>query len=299
MEIKIDDIISFVATIRHESLSKAAEALGLTQPAVTRRVQNLEEALSHTLLDRVTKPPRPTSIGLRVYEQCLSILREVDTLQAMVEEDGAPTGAVRLGLPQSLAEQDIASLLNQLTEHYPGLVPSLSTDWSQQLLQQVEHGRLDAAIALFPSGKTFPDRVVASKQLDIDVVIVAPHTGWSQKRYQLADLQPYQWILNPMGCGLRAHLSNLLTAQGQPLKVGLEAFGTTLQLNMVASGAGLGLLPRQLLEQHPARQQVQILNVTDFDYRIALWLLHGVAPGNLQRPILSFATQMTTLLLPG
>ncbi|MHA5865104.1 LysR family transcriptional regulator, partial [Pseudomonas aeruginosa] len=58
---KIDDIDAFVAVIRNASLSQAAESLGLTQSAITRRVQSLEESLGVALLDRNTKPLKPTA----------------------------------------------------------------------------------------------------------------------------------------------------------------------------------------------------------------------------------------------
>ena len=66
---KIDDLNAFVAVIRCQTISQAADALQLTQPAITRRVQNFEEALGVELLDRNTKPLKPTSMGLRVYGQ--------------------------------------------------------------------------------------------------------------------------------------------------------------------------------------------------------------------------------------
>lgn len=72
---KIDDIDAFVAVIRSQSISQAAESLRLTQPAITRRVQNFEEALGVSLLDRNTKPLKPTPMGMRVYEQCRAVLR--------------------------------------------------------------------------------------------------------------------------------------------------------------------------------------------------------------------------------
>jgi DNA-binding transcriptional LysR family regulator len=55
---KIDDIEAFVTVVRCQSISAAAQVLELTQPAVTRRIQNFEEALGVVLLDRNTKPPR-------------------------------------------------------------------------------------------------------------------------------------------------------------------------------------------------------------------------------------------------
>ncbi|MBL0952050.1 MAG: LysR family transcriptional regulator, partial [Pseudomonas sp.] len=96
---KIDDIDAFVAVIRLQSLNQAAESLQLTQSAITRRLQNFEEALGVELLDRNTKPLKPTPIGLRVYEQCRSVQREIDALRDLVASDAMPSGSLRLGVP--------------------------------------------------------------------------------------------------------------------------------------------------------------------------------------------------------
>ena len=60
---KLDDINAFVAVVNAQSVSQAARDLQLTQPAITRRVQNLEEALGTPLLDRNTKPPKPSAMA--------------------------------------------------------------------------------------------------------------------------------------------------------------------------------------------------------------------------------------------
>ena len=62
---KIDDISAFVAVVRNQSVSAAADALGLTQSAITRRVQSFEHDLGAELLDRSVKPPRPSPTGRR------------------------------------------------------------------------------------------------------------------------------------------------------------------------------------------------------------------------------------------
>ncbi len=118
---KIDDMDAFVAVIRCQSTNLAAEALQLTQPAITRRVQNFEEDLGATLLDRNTKPLKPTPMGLRVYEQCKAILREIDSLRELVANDGAPSGTLRLGVPQTLGDVVLLDALAQIRETYPDL----------------------------------------------------------------------------------------------------------------------------------------------------------------------------------
>src|ERR1700756_5282652 len=104
----LDEIEAFVTVVRSESLNQAANALELTQPAVTRRIQNFEEALGVALLDRNTKPMRTTPMGRTVYDQCRAIVREIEALRQLVN-DGAPlAGVLRLGVAQTVA--DIAML---------------------------------------------------------------------------------------------------------------------------------------------------------------------------------------------
>src|SRR5471032_1832916 len=101
---KIDDIDAFVAVIRCQSISHAAESMNLTQPAITRRVQNFEQALGVELFDRNTKPLKPTVMGTQVYQQCRAILREMDALRELVASDTPPSGMLRLGVPQTVGD---------------------------------------------------------------------------------------------------------------------------------------------------------------------------------------------------
>ncbi|MCS9980992.1 LysR family transcriptional regulator, partial [Pseudomonas aeruginosa] len=135
---KIDDIDAFVAVIRNASLSQAAESLGLTQSAITRRVQSLEESLGVALLDRNTKPLKPTASGLRVYEQCRRVLREVDGLRELVAGDATPSGVLRLGVPQSIGEVVLLDALRRLADEYPELRAQVGTGWGSHLLARLE-----------------------------------------------------------------------------------------------------------------------------------------------------------------
>ena len=86
---RIDDIDALLATVQFSSLNQAAEYLGITQSAITRRLQRLEQELNVTLLERQTRPLTLTAAGHRVYEQCLSIKRETKKLYSLLDPEGA------------------------------------------------------------------------------------------------------------------------------------------------------------------------------------------------------------------
>ena len=286
---KIDDIDAFVAVIRCQSISLAAETLQLTQPAITRRVQNFEEALGVELLDRNTKPLRPTPIGMRVYEQCRAILREIDALNELVAQDALPSGSLRLGVPQTIGDAVLLDTLNDLKHVYAELKVQVSTGWGTNLLARVEHADLDAAVVLFPAGKVFPEGVSSRSLGKMNLVVVAPKGELTKKSYKLADCYQRGWILNPDGCGFRAGLQRVLAAQGLGLQINMETFGTDLQLGLVANGQGLGLVPEPLLENSKYRDQLSIVPISDFKPLIDLWVIHARFLGNLQSPVDRFA----------
>lgn len=282
---KIDDMDAFVAVIRCQSTNLAAEALQLTQPAITRRLQNFEEDLGATLLDRQTKPLKPTPMGLRVYEQCKAILREIDSLRELVANDGAPSGTLRLGVPQTLGDVVLLQALAQIREVYPQLRTQVSSGWGSSLVTRMENGELDAAAALFPPGKIFPEGIASRSIGRMPLKVVAARSGASKRSYKLRDCYTRGWVLNPDGCGFRAGLQRALSEQGLSLSINLETFGTELQLGLVANGQGLGLVPEPLLQASRHREALEVLNVSDFKPQVDLWLFHPRYLGNLQDPV--------------
>lgn len=127
---RIDDIDALLATVQFSSLNQAAEYLGITQSAITRRLQRLEQTLNVTLLERQTRPLTLTAAGHRVYEQCLSIKRETKKLYGLLDPEAEPQGVLRLGVPQSVAEIALQPALSALRQQFPALEPQVTCGWS-------------------------------------------------------------------------------------------------------------------------------------------------------------------------
>jgi DNA-binding transcriptional LysR family regulator len=282
---KFDDIEAFVAVVRCQSLTLASEWLETTQPAVTRRIQSLEEALGVELLDRKTKPLKPTATGRALYEQCRVIVREFGVLRGLVASTAPLAGPLRIGVVQTVAEIALVDALRELKRFHPELRPRVSTGWGGQLLLLAEDGAFDAALMLLPSNQHFPAQLVARSLGRIDVVIVAARGVLKPRVHRLKELQELGWVLNPDGCGFRAGLQRTLAVQGLSLRINLETLGSELQLGLVADGIGLGLVPLPLLERSEHAERLEVVKVSDFDPAVDTWLVQPHAPGKLQAAI--------------
>ncbi|MEI5995683.1 LysR family transcriptional regulator [Paraburkholderia bengalensis] len=291
---KLDEIEAFVAVVRSQSLNQAANLLALTQPAVTRRIQNFEEALGVALLDRNTKPLKTTPMGRAVYGQCRAIVREVEALKRLVSDNAPLAGVLRIGVAQTVADVAMLKALHALREAHPELQARVSTGWGNPLLQKVDEGELDAAVVLLPANRALPDTLLGESLGPLKLAVVARKGSMKKRVHTLAGCQAHGWVLNPDGCGFRAGLQHALAAQGYGLKLNLETLGTELQLGLVADGVGLGLVPLPLLHASPHAAQLDVIALSDFRPEIAVWMVRSRALGKMQSALTVLAASIET-----
>ncbi|MFL9944384.1 LysR family transcriptional regulator [Paraburkholderia agricolaris] len=280
------DLQAFVAVVESGSMVRAAEKLFLTQPGLTRRVQNLETMLGAELLDRQSKPLKPTAAGNEVYGLARTVLRAVDDLMAVASPDSESTGELRIGVPPFLSELALERPVDRLRGAFPKLTLRVTAGWSPGLLQNVERGAVDAAVVLLPIGIPLPEAMTATRLGDKRAIVVAPRSfGLPDEPTTLAELSRHPWVLNQDGCGMRSALSRAMSSAGLQFSVAVEAFGSELQLSLVARGMGIGLAVPEMLERSAYRESLQRIDVTDFHNVLNVWLVHGMLPGRLVRPV--------------
>ncbi|GAA0479841.1 LysR family transcriptional regulator [Tatumella punctata] len=292
---RIDDIDALLAVVQFSSLSQAAEHLGITQSAITRRLQSLEQSLGTRLLDRQTKPLRLTTVGQRVYQQCLALKREARRLYAMADDGGQPRGPLRLGLPQSLSELSLTYTLNNLRQEFSHAGITVSCGWGGQLLNRLENFDLDAMLAIGPANLAVPENIQAVKLKPMAVAVIA-RKGMFSEHITLGEAAETGWVLNPEGCGLRAGIIRYLEHSGSRFNVNVESAGALLQMQLVANGNGIGIVPLAVLESSPLRESLQIIASQEYQPENYLWLLSAPEQGNLMPAIRAFARQVADQL---
>lgn len=282
----IHDLEAFVAVVKCNSLTRAAEVLCLTQSAVSRRIQHLEESLGAELFDRASKPPRVTALAHRVYALAIPLLRDVGRLVDVTREDSAPSGLFRIGLTRVVSDIALFDVLLTLKQAFPDLDIQSTHHWGPQLLGELQNGTLDAATLILPSQTLPPANLSASKIATLDVMVVQsasqPLVG---ERATLSQLAKQGWILNPEGCGYRAALERALEMKGQPLRLSVDTHGTDTQLRLIAAGIGLGLVPKSVLQSSPFNKDLAIVDLRGFSLDMVVWLAHANEMGSLRRAV--------------
>lgn len=280
------DLQAFVAVVDSGSMVAAAAKLHLTQPGLTRRVQNLETLLGVPLLERQSKPLKPTAAGRDVYTLARNVLGAVDELLAVGAPDGEPSGELRIGVPPFLSELALERPVDRLRDAFPRLTLRVTAGWSPALLQGVERGTLDAAAVMLPASARLPDALTATLLGTQPAVLVAARDfPLPDGALTLDALSRCPWVLSQDGCGMRSALSRALGAAGLPFDVAVEAFGSDLQLSLVARGVGIGIASPAALARSAHRDALRVVQTSGLETRINVWLVHGALPGRLMRPV--------------
>jgi DNA-binding transcriptional LysR family regulator len=284
MSMSLDDLEAFVAVIDNQSLTRAANALSLTQSAISRRIQHLEESLDASLFDRTSKPPKATALAHRIYERAVALLRDAGTLRDVPREDAAPSGVFRLGFSPALAEIVLFEAVMRMKTDFPALDIQLHTEWRSGLLEQVDAGTLDAAVLMLPSSVSLPESIAGRLIGKFEIVVVqSRQKPLVDSRTPIAALAAEAWILNPLGCGYRTALERAMASAGRELRLSVDTQGTEMQLRLVAAGLGLGLTPASVLRQSASYDEISVVAVPDFTLNLDVWLVHPKQPGNLKR----------------
>jgi DNA-binding transcriptional LysR family regulator len=279
------DIEAFLAVVETGSISAAAGRLNLTQPGITRRVQNLEMTLGTGLLDRQSKPLKPTAAGREAYELGRRVLRSVNDLVAGMAPEGTPAGEFRIGITPAMGDLALAEPIDRVRKAYPRLALHVTSAWSPALMQQVAAGRLDAAAVLLLSNADPPAPLQAHSLGALELVVVASKRLGLPRRPDLAAISTYPWILNPDGCGTRRGIAAVCEAAGLPFDVAVEVVGSELKLSLAARGIGIALVPPSAVAKSAFRDEVVAMRIPGIPNEANGWVVYPPLLGKLAEPI--------------
>jgi DNA-binding transcriptional LysR family regulator len=280
----LDDLRALVEFAQAGSIAGAADRLYRTPSAVTRQLQRLEAALGAELLDRSVKPPRLNSLGSRVLEQARDLLQRTEAMKSVASRDAEPRGLLRIGLAHALAEGTLIDPIRALTEKYPKVRLRLLSALTGELFDRLLADELDVAVVFLPEGKTAPSplltNVIASDRMEI----VQSSAGDIDDDWESLSRAP--WVLNPAGCLLRASLIDQMERAGFTPMVAAEIhYNIHLQLALIQSGYGVGLLPARFIARNNALDTVEVLRPPSFDLRLSVAIARIGQLGALERAV--------------
>jgi LysR family nitrogen assimilation transcriptional regulator len=237
----------FVSVVDLGGFSRAARALGVAQPAISRQVRSLEVELRQSLLSRNGRGAVPTEAGKRLLEHARGILQQVERARRDVDETkGASLGKVVIGLPPTVARQFAVPIVREFRQRYPGATLGIVEGFSTTILEWLAVGRVDVGLAYNPvPAAAFEVRVLLEEPL----CLIGPRTDARlARRLRLADLPRFALILPSQPNAIRRLVETRLASLGLRPQVAMEIDAVPAILELVAEGHGFAVLPPRALQ---------------------------------------------------
>jgi DNA-binding transcriptional LysR family regulator len=244
MTLNLHHLRVFAAVAEQRGFSRAAAALRLSQPAVSKAVSQLEREVGVPLVERAGRASRLTVAGERLAARA----RELLGVEAAAEEElralrGLEAGILRVGASTTIATYMLPPILARFHEAYPAITQRVVSANTRAITRALLERRLDVALV---EGPVEHPRIEVLHWREDELLLIAPpgHPLASRRRVRAVELESERFIVRERGSGTREVAERALAKSGVRHAAALQLGSTEAVKQAVAAGLGLAIVSR-------------------------------------------------------
>ncbi|MBP2001905.1 DNA-binding transcriptional LysR family regulator [Paenibacillus shirakamiensis] len=235
-----------IEVARQQSFTKAAEALYITQPSISKTIRQMEEELGVVLFDRVGKRIELTDAGVILVKQAQQIVTAFQHVSAELDDlRNLKQGHLRIGLPPMVGASFFPKVIGDFHAQYPQITIQLFEDGGKKVEADVASGELDVGVAVLPVQveglKSFS--FVEEK---LNLLLHPSHPLASKKIISMAELEQQSFVLFREDFVLHDRIIAACAREGFQPRVIYESSQWDMISEMVAANLGIALLPETI-----------------------------------------------------
>lgn len=270
----------FIEVVRQGSFSRASSVLHVSQPTISKMVQNLEEELGTPLINRKVKPLELTEAGQNIVAQAHQIVTLFKDLNQQVQGKHGKKGKLRIGLPPIASSSIIPPILGNFNQAYPDIQLQLFEYGSKKVELGVRNGALDiGVICNIPLGND----VLESSLLVEDPFRLIVHPSHRLAKYEQLDfsmLSAESFVLYSKDFSIYDTIINNFAASGISPRIIYETSQREFMTQMVMNNLGVAFLPSRICDEYPPEAFVAVpIKNNPIVLRLSLiWLKNAYIP---------------------
>lgn len=270
MSLNLHHVRIFAAIVEHGGFTKAAQILRLSQPAVSKSLNELERQLHVTLLDRSGKSVALTEAGRTLYARAGELFGVERAAERELRElRGLKRGVLRVAASTTIATYLLPPYLGRFHTRHPNVRIRTTSANTRAVLRALLEFRADVALVEGPI--EHPRVQVVPWREDELVVIAAPdHPMVAIQPVDVKRLADEQFLVREPGSGTRVVTQRALAAHGLRLARTIRVGGTEAIKQAVAAGLGLGIVSRAAATDQLALGRIVVVDVRELEIRRTL-----------------------------
>jgi len=262
--VELAQLEAFLQVARHRSFSRAAEALFLTQPSVTARIQSLERELGERLFDRSGRTVTLTDAGnafMNHAQRAITAVQEgTDAIDAVRLGE---VGSLRIGSSSSLGSYVLPQLLRNFRSRRPRVHIHLTTGNSEEVIERLTSGELHVAICRLTRFAEL--EAIHLFHDDLAMVVPPSHTFASKKSVKMTEVEQEPFLLFERNSGYHSLINGVFLRMGVVPESAMELDSIETTKHMIEAGLGVAILPLSSVEREVGAGYLATVPITDLE----------------------------------
>lgn len=266
-----DQLHTFLKVAEFQNMTRAAEKIGLSQPALSRAIARLEEELGQPLFDRQARKVVLTDAGKVLQSRAVQLIAMLDDLKAEIRDDGQ-TGRLRIAAIPTIAPYFLPDLLRTFSKEFPKACVHVREDVTTSILKACKQGEIDVAILAMPVREKYLE-VMELFEEELLLVMPTQHPLAKQKKITEKDIDAYPFILlQEAHCLSDNVLSYCSQRSVYPVSIERTSQLTTIQ-ELVSLNHGISMVPEMArrIDQSPNRTYRSLTGSKPTRTIVAVW----------------------------
>lgn len=249
MILNIHQLRAFYHAARHHSVSKAAQSLMVTPPAITMQIKQLEEDLGLRLIYRDGQAIELTEIGQSVFQKAERVFQGIQEMENFLEDvSTSRAGELRIGSPQTPAKFIMPRVISRFQEAYPGIRILLDQGTNSELAQKILNQEVDLAFVRYrPEEKRFKVKIMGREE--VVLLTASESTCLPGDEISIMQLAGAPLIVPKEGSGMRQVVFEYLRRYKVIPNVAMESGSVAFIKERLREGYGISFLERYAVQE--------------------------------------------------
>lgn len=262
--LRMRQLMLILAIHKHGTLRGAADEMGMSQPAATKMLQELEESVQMQLFARTGRNLQFNDAGKRVLAYFEGIEGTLTALTREIQEiEKGHLGKLVIGSIMAASPAVLSKAILTIKEAYPYLQIEVIVDTSDRLTESLEKGEMDLAIGRIPQRSTHAFNFDPLAEENLSIVCRSMHPLTQYKGVELTQINQYAWILQPHGSPMREVIENEFKVNHIRLpKAPIETSSILTTKNLLLQSDMVAVIPQDIAKIY---NRFGILSILDYN----------------------------------
>lgn len=239
----------FYTVANKKNITKAAEELFISQPAVSKAIKKLESNLGGKLFNRTKKGVVLTEEGKEFYNYIKIALEYINNAENKFNDlINLETGSIRIGVSSTLAKKFLLPYLEEFHNKHPKVDIQIYTNLSSELFKKLKEGLIDIVILNLPYKETNDIKIIKCTKVQDVFIVNKDYKDLTKRKIKLEELNNYPLILQQENSNTRTFLDNFCKENNVTLKANMNLASYSLVTEFTKIGLGIGYATKEYIK---------------------------------------------------